>query len=491
MLTEIEIGGICTDSRRAERGMLFVCLRGPLCDGHAYARAAYECGCRAFVCEYPVSLPADAQIAYVPDTTHALAALASAFYGHPARQVTLIGITGTKGKTTVALFLYRLLAASGVAVGYIGSNGVRYADRTEETVNTTPSPLVLHRILADMSSAGVTVAVIEVSSQAIACERIAGLSFPICVFTNLASDHIGEGEHPDFSHYRETKARLFSDYGCRYMIANADDETSSYMIAGSSATHISTVSLVSAEATLCASHIRPVRNEGDFGTSFRITGECEEGIPVFLPLPGECNVSNSLLALAAARAYFAYAEMAGAPSLRRLASFLADARVEGRFERVPTAMHGVDFLIDYAHNGYSMAAAIAALRAYEPRRILCLFGSVGGRTYSRRADLARAASAADFCIVTADNPDSETPEETMRELCEVLDAEGCEYIAIPDRAAAIRYAVFHAEEGDTVLLAGKGHEDYQIVGGRRLPFSERRILLDATEEQPSPSFNAP
>lgn len=471
--------------------MLFVCLRGPMCDGHAYARAAYGRGVRNFVCEYSVSLPDDAQIAYVPDTRLALAALASAFYGHPAHRMLLVGITGTKGKTTVALLLYRLLSKSGISVGYIGSNGVRYAERTEETVNTTPSPLALHRILADMCAAGVRIAVMEVSSQAISCERVAGLSFPICIFTNLASDHIGEGEHPDFSHYRETKARLFSDFGCRYMVANSDDGTASYMIAGSSATHLLTASLAEKDATVTASHIRPVRTDDAFGVSFRVAGEGEEGIPVFLPLPGECNVTNALLALAAARACFACMEADVPPSLRRLASYLADAHVAGRFERVPTALQGVDFVIDYAHNGYSMDAAISALRAYGPRRILCLFGSVGGRTYTRRAELARAASAADFCIVTSDNPDSEPPEDTMRELCEVLEAEGCEYAAIADRTAAIRYAATHAEEGDAVLLAGKGHETYQLVGGERIPFSEKRTLLDAVEERLAGVLSAP
>ena len=480
---EDDIKEICTDSHKARAGALFVALRGAQCDGHTYVHAAYLCGCRAFLCEYPVSLPPDAQVAYVPDCRHALAILAAVFYGHPTHGLTLIGITGTKGKTTTALILHRLLSSVGVSVGYIGSNGVKYANRTEQIQNTTPSPLVLQRIFADMRAVGVRVAVVEVSSQAISCERIAGLSFPICIFTNLASDHIGEGEHPDFSHYRETKARLFADYGCRYMIANADDETSPYMLAGSSATHLSTVSLGGREAALCASHIRAVRTEEGYGSSFYLSGEDETGLPVFLSLPGECNVTNSLLALAAARAYFSYAQLAPAPSLRTLAAALADVRIAGRFELVKTALQGVDFVIDYAHNGYSMQAAIKALRAYAPKRILCLFGSVGGRTYSRRAELAIAATDADFCIVTSDNPDTELPEDTMRELCEVLESHSADYVAIPDRADAIRYAVLCTEEGDCVLLAGKGHEGYQLINGKRIPFSEKEILRAAVEER--------
>jgi UDP-N-acetylmuramoyl-L-alanyl-D-glutamate--2,6-diaminopimelate ligase len=195
-------------------------------------------------------------------------------------------------------------------------------------------------------------------------------------------------------------------------------------------------------------------------------------------------VGNALLALSAAQEYFALCGKEP-PSLRALAAHMGRVEIPGRFALLPTPLAEVDFVIDYAHNGYSLAAAIAALRAYEPRRLVCLFGSVGGRTYSRRAELARAACGADFCIVTSDNPGDEPPEETMREICAVLEERGREYIAIPDRAEAVRYAVRHARAGDMILLAGKGHEDFQLIGTRRLPFSEREILLRTAEERES------
>lgn len=481
---EEEIAFVCSDSHKAAPGCLFVCLRGPVQDGHHYAKQAYDRGCRMFVCEYPPpDLPEDAILAYVPDGRHALGHLSSAICGYPERDLTLIGITGTKGKTTTAVMIYRLLLAHGIPAGYIGSNGVQYADVCEKTENTTPDAPALRRIFAAMREASVRVAVIEVSSQAICCERIAGLTFPICLFTNLAKDHIGEGEHPDYAHYRAAKARLFSDYGCHSIIVNADDETAPYMIAASSAVRVRTVSLSDSTATLSASHIRPVRTEEGFGVSFFLQAEKEGPLPLFLHLPGECNVSNALLALTAVREYLVLYEPEKDVSLRSLALTLEQVRVEGRFEKIETALTGVDLVIDYAHNGYSLTAALAALRAYEPTRLICLFGSVGGRTYTRRAELGEAACAADLCIVTTDNPDSEPPESTMREICAVLDEHGREYVAIPDRAAAIRYAVSCAEPGDIVLLAGKGHEDYQLIAGKRVPFRERDLVLAAVEEK--------
>ncbi len=480
-----EICSLVTDSRHAGAGSLFVCLRGPERDGHDYARAAYARGCRAFVCEYPPSdLPADARLIFVADSVRALAALSSAWYSYPERDLTLIGITGTKGKTTTAMMLYHLLKGEGVACGYIGSGGALYGNVMEKNDNTTPAAPELRRIFSKMRRAGVTAAVVEVSSQALSNGRVLGLSFPLCLYTNLAEDHIGDGEHPDVAHYREAKAKLFSDYGCRHMVFNADDENAGYMLAEASATHTRAISCLRSDADLYATRIRPQRLQGALATSFFLHSEEEGAFPLSIPLPGECNVGNALLALSAAQEYFALCGKEP-PTLRALAAHMGGVKIPGRFALLSTPLADVDFVIDYAHNGYSIPAAIAALRAYEPRRLVCLFGSVGGRTYSRRAELARAACGADFCIVTSDNPGDEPPEDTMREICAVLEERGQEYIAIPDRAEAIRYAVRHARTGDMVLLAGKGHEDFQLIGARRIPFSERDILLHAAEERES------
>lgn len=486
-----EITALSCDSRTAGPNTLLVCLRGAQNDAHTYARDAYARGTRAFLCEYPPKdLPPDAAVAFVPDTRAALAHLAAAFYGHPERALHLIGITGTKGKSTTAEMICRLLDHAGVAVGYIGSGGARYADLYFSTDNTTPEPLTLFRILSDMRRHGVRAAVIEVSSQALATHRTDGLSFPIAVFTNLAPDHIGVGEHPDFAHYRAEKARLFSDHGARVMVVDADDEATPFMLARASAKEVLSVSGTRPDADLLISSHRPCRAEGYFGSAFLLETKSGEKIPLSLPLPGLCNAKNAALALLTARAYLSELGEGRPCDLRTLARALADFSLCGRFEWVRTALPFVDFVIDYAHNGYSLSAAIEALRAFSPARLVCLFGSVGARTYSRRTELARAAAAADFCIVTTDNPDTEPPEDTMRELCRTLDEEGCEYVAIPDRREALAYAVRHARPGDLVLLAGKGHEDYQLIDGRRVPFSEREILLEETARMPLAAFVA-
>lgn len=473
---------LCTESAKAHAGSLFVCLRGAQQDGHAYAMDAYSRGCRCFLCEYPPHLPKDALVAYVPDCRLALARLASLWYGYPERELTLIGITGTKGKTTTAVMMYHLLRAVHVPVGYIGSEGIWYAHVRLESKNTTPDAPTLHQAFRDMRQNGIRVVIMEVSSQALSCGRVAELSFPICLFTNLAADHIGEGEHPDFRHYREAKSRLFSDMGCRTMIVNADDPAAAYMMAGASASRTVTVSCRSSDNALYAERIREHRHNAHFATSFFLSVQGGDSIPVSIPLPGECNVENALLALAGVQEYLATYE-GESVSYRTLCGFLADISVRGRFEQVKTPLPDVDFLIDYAHNGYSLRAALSALRAYAPARLVCLFGSVGARTYSRRTELAEAACSADFCIVTADNPGTEPPEETMREICRVLAENEREFVAIPDRREAIFYAVRHARPGDVILLAGKGHEAYQLIGDRRIPFHEREILLSAVEER--------
>lgn len=482
------ITDIAIDSRKAKDGSLFVCLSGTEADGHAYAAAAYARGARAFLCEYPpAGLPPDAALAFVPSTRAALSHLAAAFYGHPERAMTFIGITGTKGKSTTAEMICRILREVGVKAGYIGSGGARYADVHEPTENTTPEPLTLFRILSDMRRQNIRVAAIEVSSQALAMRRAEGLCFPITVFTNLAPDHIGEGEHPDMAHYRAEKSRLFSDYGARVTVVDADDENTPFMLARGSAEEIVSFSATRTDTDLFVRTARAWRDEDVFGAACTLQTKEGEKIPLSLPLPGLCNIRNAALALLAARAYLAHFA-GGAPDLHALAPALSSFSPRGRFERVATVLPNVDFVIDYAHNGYSLSAAIAALRAFSPKRLVCLFGSVGARTYSRRTELARAAAAADFCIVTTDNPDTEPPEDTMRELCRVLDEEGCEYTAIPDRRDAIAYAVRHARKGDLVLLAGKGHEDYQLTDGHRVPFSEREILIDEAAKMPLAAF---
>lgn len=458
-----EICAITYDSRKAAAGTLFVCLVGASTDGHKYAASAYRAGCRAFLAERALELPADAAQVLTPDTRAALAVIGADFYGNPARELHLIGITGTKGKTTTALLTAAILTESGLPCAYIGSNGVDIAGTHYETVNTTPESLELHRYFRLMRDAGVRHCVLEVSSQALAHHRVDGLPFEVVAFTNLSPDHIGTGEHADFEEYKNSKHRLFTDYAARCMVYNADDEASAFMRRGFVG---KTVSFgISTPADYRGEALQKYRTPTALGIDF--VCRHDGAWPVRLMSPGAFSVSDALCAMALCEAFGVCCEAS--------AAVLAHTPVQGRFEIVES-LPGRTFVIDYAHNGLSLTSALRTLREYQPRRLLCVIGSVGGKSQIRRSELAQAASAgADYTILTSDNPDFEDPAAIINEMAAYM-AENARYECIIDRQEAIRAAVALAQEGDIVLFAGKGHETYQLVRGVKVPFVEREVI---------------
>ena len=465
--SDAEIGAITYDSRKAGPGSLFVCLVGAWMDGHTFARSAYDQGCRAFLAEHPLDLPADAAQILTDDTRAALAVIGADFYGNPAEKLHLIGITGTKGKTTTALLTAAILNEAGLPCAYIGSNGVDIAGEHEATANTTPESLELHRLFRKMLDAGVRHAVLEVSSQALRHHRVDGVPFEVVAFTNLSEDHIGPGEHPDFEDYKNAKRRLFADYDARMMVYNADAPASAYMRAPFRGRQVSFG--IESPADYRAAALAPFRSATALGVEFR----CEHGgeaTPVRVLSPGAFSASDALCAIALCGAFGVTPAQAAAA--------LAHTTVRGRFE-VVEGLPGRTFLVDYSHNGLALTSALKTLRAYHPHRLICVFGSVGGRTQGRRRELAEAASAwADYSILTSDNPDFEDPLAILRDIDAHM-APDAQYEIIPDRAEAIRAAVAMSREGDIVLFAGKGHEDYQIVQGKKLHFVERDLIREA------------
>ena len=472
------ISALCYDSRLATEGTVFFCLVGKTLDGHGYAESAYRKGCRFFVAQKDIELPEDATVLTVSDTRAAMADCAAAFYGHPEREMRLVGLTGTKGKTTTALLIQGLLTAAGIPAGYIGTNGVDYAGYHFDTVNSTPESVEIYRHLRGMLDAGVKVCALEVSSQALWMGRIRGLVFDSVLFLNLSRDHIGGVEHTTMEHYRDCKRLLFSDYPAKALIANADDGAAAFMTEGVT-TPVQTFSTRATAAHWYASEIRPAKEGDRPGVTFtaRRRGETVDGA-WFLPLPGEYNVQNALAALSVVCDRFGVEP-------HRAGELLAEATVAGRFETVTCpALPDVTFVIDYAHNGVSLTSVLDALREYDPKRLICLFGSVGGRTRERRKDLAEAAAyRADLCVLTADNPASEPVMDIIGEIDSHFPADGCPRLWEPDREAAIRMLVEKAQAGDIILLAGKGHETYQLIGTRRVPFSEKEILREALREK--------
>ncbi len=471
-----DIRTLTADSRRACEHALFVCVKGMSSDGHAYAKNAYDLGCRHFVAMDGLSLPSDACVLQCTDTRKALSSLARCFYGNPERELLLIGITGTKGKTTAALMVRHMLCENGIETGYIGSNGALYADVHEETANTTPESIELARIFRAMRDKGVSAVVMEISSQALYMRRIGGLSFPITAFTNLAPDHIGGKEHPTFEHYRDSKALLFSDYGAKTMLLCTDDAHASFMREKSTAKQIFTYAKNDRSADYLIESETQTTDGGRLCTAFTVRAKGER-LSALLPIPGSFNTANAVLALALSEAAAAYLSVP--VSRAKLLASIESVSVSGRFETVKLSPDRV-FVIDYAHNGFSLASALSVLRGYAPARLICMIGSVGGRTEMRRGELGRAASNADLVIITSDNPDKEDPMAIMNAIAETCTAEK---VLIADRAEAIAHAVRISREGDIVLLAGKGHERYQLIGGKKLPFCERELLESAWKEK--------
>ena len=460
-----KILSLSSDSRKVLAGSMFVCISGALTDGHDYIKAAYDSGCRVFVTSHKAELPDDAFIIITSDTRVALAKLSAAFFGYPAKEMTIVGITGTKGKTTTSLLIYNILQESGVPVGYIGSNGISFLDYRFDTVNTTPESYDLHANMRKMLDAGVRTLVMEVSSQALKMSRVHGIEFNTCVFTNLSPDHIGEFEHPDFDDYKRCKHSLFTDYNAKHVVFNADDEYALEMISGCNSYQISIAT--EKDADYKASNIAFFRSPANIGVAF----DCAAGddiFPVSLSFPGEFSVYNAMTAIAVC-------EKLGLDR-ESIVNAIKKVRIKGRFE-AHELPNGATVVIDYAHNGVSLKAALRSLRNYCPTRLICLFGSVGGRTQMRRAELGLVASRdADFCIITSDNPDNESPTVIIGEIASYFTLGTCPYVAIPDRRQAIEYALENSEKGDIILLAGKGHETYQIICGIREHFSEAEII---------------
>ncbi len=475
-LPNIEITSATERADQANAASIFVCIKGARADGHALAPDAYARGCRLFVAEHPLDLPADAHVFATPNTRKTLAQLACAFYGHPSQEMHVIGITGTKGKTTTAHLLMQILEQNGIPTGYIGTTGIRYGETTIDTPNTTPDALTLQKSMSDMVAADIRVLVMEVSSQALMQHRVEGIRFETVLFTNLTPDHIGAREHPSFAHYRDTKRTLFTAFGAKNAVYNTDDDAFSYMKEGASADK-SYLCGTGGANDYSLSHVTPTRTADSLGLAFSIRFG-NSVTELTLPLIGEPNASNALLAFAVAHGIFKI-------SPTDIARVLSTAAVPGRSE-VVMLPNGAAVVLDYAHNGESMRRILTSLRAYRPHRLIALFGSVGERSQMRRAELGLAASEyADLAILTSDNPGNESPEAIIEEIAAAMTAHPIPTHKILDRAEAIRKALRMTEAGDILLLAGKGHEAYQLIGNEKLPFSEHAIIEETLRTAPT------
>lgn len=461
---DAEITALACDSREAVPGALFAALEGARTDGRAYIADALAKGAAAVVCARSPSggqdLPAGVPGAAVDDPRAALALLAAEFYGHPARQLSLIAVTGTKGKTTTAHMLREILSAAGYKTGMTGTLGAYIGrEKLSDAANTTPEPIALHRTLRQMADAGCSHVVMEASSQAMKLRRLHGLTFAAGVFLNLSPDHIGPGEHADLDEYRACKAALFRQ--CRLAVGCLDDPAWPAMAAQAPAgAPVLTFGFApGADVRALAAGPDPSRP-----LSSRLT--VEGAPPYHVPMPGAFNAADALAAIALSRALGLNdgAVRAG----------LAHVRVPGRAQRVPVPAP-FQVVIDYAHNGASFHAILSAIREHRPRRIIAVFGAGGDRPKMRRVDMARAAAqGADYAVLTTDNPRWERAGDICADISAALGEFPHETVL--DRREAIFRALELAGPGDVVALLGKGHEGYIEENGVRRPFSEQRVV---------------
>ena len=456
-----EVTSVCCDSRCAVPGALFVCLPGQHADGADFAAQAAAAGAVAVLAGHDITVPEGIAVLLADDPRRAMAVLSARLYGEPASRMTMIGITGTKGKTTTAHLLAAILQADGRRVGLVGTNGVRWPGHRHDLNHTTPESCELQALLRQMADDGCDTCVMEVSSLGLKFDRVAGIEFAVGVFTNLSPDHIGPGEHADFAEYLFWKRALFRR--CSVGVFNSDDPQVGKIRAGSTCRAVTYG--VEHTADVRAADCALTRTSGRLGAAFTV-----DGARYTVGMPGTFSVQNALAALTAARVLGA-----GEDAIR---AGLADAVVRGRVE--PVAV-GAPFtvLIDYAHNEAAAESLLRTLRAYDPARLIVVFGCGGERSRLRRFGMGSVcARLADFCVITEDNSRAEPVENILADVRAGLRLgnPATPFTEIPDRRQAIYYALDHARAGDIVAIMGKGHETTIEHGGVKEPFVEREIV---------------
>lgn len=461
---EKEILDLVYDSRKAGEGCLFVCISGAVRDGHTFAQEVCEKGATALIVERKVDVPEGVTVLLVENSRLALAQLSAAWFGHPARELKTIGITGTKGKTTTTYMVKSILEQSGFKTGLIGTIETIIGDKHIPASNTTPESYIVQKTFREMADSGCEAVVMEVSSQGLMLHRVGGFVFDYGIFTNLEPDHIGPNEHKDMEDYISCKAMLFKQ--CRQGIFNCDSEYFE-QVAKEHTCAMETLGF-SEKADLRAENTRLLKKPGYLGVAYDVKGLA--GFHVEIDIPGKFSVYNSLTAIAICR-HFGVKE-------ETICRALNEVKVKGRVELVPIS-DKFTLMIDYAHNAMALESLLGTLREYQPKRLVCLFGCGGNRSKLRRFEMGEISSRmADLTVVTSDNPRDEEPQAILDDIITGVKKGPGDYVAIIDRKEAIKYCIDNAQEGDVIVLAGKGHEDYQEIKGKKYRMDERELIQD-------------
>lgn len=465
--TDRDVTTVVYDSRKVEKDSLFICIRGAVVDGHKFIPDVLEKGAKTLVVEEPVEAPEDVTVILVKDTRYAMAFISAAYFGHPAEELKVIGITGTKGKTTTTYMVKSILENAGYKVGLIGTIEAIIGDKVIPAANTTPESYVVQQYFREMADAGCDCVVMEVSSQGLMLHRTQGFVFDFGIFTNIEPDHIGPNEHRDFDHYLSCKSMLLKQ--CRVGIVNRDDEHFQQIVEGHTC-ELETYGF-SPEADLRAEKSRLIGGKGYLGISYQLRGLLD--FPVEIDIPGKFSIYNSLTAIAICRHFHV--------SQENIIKALKVAKVKGRIEMIKVS-DDFTLMIDYAHNAMALESLLGTLREYHPHRLVCLFGCGGNRSRLRRYEMGEVSGRlADLTIITSDNPRNEDPQAIIDDIKTGIGKTDGKYVEIIDRKEAIAYAIHHGEPGDIIVLAGKGHEDYQEIRGKKYPMDERVLIQEILE----------
>lgn len=469
----ISVTDLVYDSRKlTENGVfdnwVFVCIKGAVYDGHDYLDQVIDKGAIAIIVEKDVSVPKDVTVIKVANSRQALAHLSAAYFDYPATKLTTIGITGTKGKTTTSYIIKSVLEKNGIKTGLIGTIETIIGDQVIPAVNTTPESYVIQETFAKMVEAGCQCVVMEASSQGFKLNRVDGFTFDYGIFTNIEPDHIGPNEHKDFEEYLTCKSQLLKQ--CKIGIVNIDDSHINEILQG----HTCQVESFgfSEKADIRARNIRLIDKPGYLGVSYEIVGLINCNVEV--NVPGKFSVYNSLSAIALCRHFNI--------GIEEMKCALNDIKVKGRVEMLPVS-NKYTLMIDYAHNAMSLKSLLTTLREYNPKRLVCIFGCGGNRSKDRRYEMGEVSSnLADLTVITSDNPRFEEPQDIINDIIVGVKKGPGKYIDIIDRKEAIRYCMKHAKEGDLIVLAGKGHEDYQEIKGVKYHMDDRELIQEILDE---------
>lgn len=469
---EIEIKGLESNSKNIKEGYLFVAIKGFSVDGHKYIESAIANGATAVMvqedCDLKtIKIPENVTIVMAKDTREALAITANNFYDEPSKKFKLIGVTGTKGKTTTTYMIKEILEKAGKKVGLIGTiatyiNGKKLKDSDR----TTPESLELQRLFSKMVEEKVEVVVMEVSSQSLKLHRVDGCDFDIVLFTNFSEDHISANEHPDMEDYFQSKLKLFKM--CKTGIVNTDDLHGAKIPRLFPESDITTYGIDN-YAKVLAKDITITNSYVDF--KVKITDRNER---VKTGIPGRFSVYNSLAAICVAQKF--------GISPEQVKEALLEVRVPGRSELVDNKLE-IPIMIDYAHSPESLQNILQAVKSYTRGRVISVFGCGGDRDKTKRPIMGEISGRiADYTFITSDNPRTEKPEDITAQIEEGIKKTKGKYSVVVDRVEAIKQAIKMANKRDIIVLAGKGHEPYQEINGKKYPFDERIIVREIIKE---------